>query len=230
MNCQSHCMIFRQSEAASKPATDRIADNRFMDVSSFTSQFPTLYHLTFAANLPGIQQHGLASPQALADLHSFSPEEREATLLSRRRCIQDLHGVSFRDQHTAPEAKMKSCLVKITIPEWLALLNRKTFFFLSREKALRLAEDYANYDNVLLEVETASLLRTHADHTTLCRIHSGSFLQNPRPRGRDSFIPLAEYHYNKRHDTPAELALDRTVPNILAYAAVHYLPSTTSAA
>jgi len=139
-----------------------ILDNQTMDVSTFTKQFPTLYHLTFASNLEGIRKHGLLSANALADLHAFSPEEREATLLTRRRCNQDLHGVTLRDQQAAPEAKMKSCLVKITIPEWLSLLNSKIFFFLSKEKALRFAETYAGYDNILLEVDTAALLAAHA--------------------------------------------------------------------
>jgi hypothetical protein len=186
-----------------------------MDVSTFTRHFPRLYHLTFATNLPGLLQHGLISAAALADLHAFTPEERETTLIARRRCIQNLHGLTLRDQLSAPESKMKSCLVKITIPEWLALLNQKTFFFLSRDKADRFAESYADYQNVLLETDTAALLATHAEQVTLCRIHSGSFLYNPRPRGRDSFIPLATYTFKSRRDTPAELTVDTPIPNFL---------------
>lgn len=159
----------------------------------------------------------------MADLHAFTPEERDATLNTRRRCIQDLHGLSIRDQHTAPEAKMKSCLVRITIPEWLALLNSKVFFFLSHEKALRLAERYADYENVLLSVDSAALFETHAAAATLCKINSGAFLQNPRPRGRDSFIPLAQYDYKKSRDTPAELTIDTSIPGILQIATVTHL-------
>ncbi|WP_263383117.1 DUF7002 family protein [Granulicella arctica] len=191
-----------------------------MDVATFTQQFPALYHLTFAQNIPGIERHGLQSPAALADLHDFTPEEREATLTTRRRCIQDLHNLSLRDQHTAPEARMKSCLVRITIPDWLALLNSKIFFFLSQEKALRLAEGYADYKSVLLEVDTAALLASHAPHATLCKLSSGDFLHNPRPRGRDSFIPVADYAYKKSRDTPAELTIDVPIPHILQIATI----------
>jgi hypothetical protein len=179
-----------------------------MDVSSFASHFPTLYHLTFAANLPGIREHGLRSSTELAEIYSFSPEEREATLNSRRRCNQELHGLILRDQHAAQEARMKSCLVGVTIPEWLNLLNSRIFFFLSRDKAMRFAEGYANDQSVLLEVNTAGLLKTHAAQTTLCRINPGSFLYNPRPRGRNSFIPLAEYAYKNKRETPAEVVID----------------------
>jgi len=191
-----------------------------MDAAHFIQLFPRLYHLTFACNIEGIRQHGLLSANALADLHAFTPEEREATLQTRRRCNQDLHGLTLRDQQAAPEAKMKSCLVRITIPEWLALLNGRIFFFLSEEKALRFAETYAGYDNLLFEVDTAALLATHAAHTTLCRINPGSFLYNPRPRGRDSFIPLLDYSYRKSRDTPAELILNTPVPNILQISSI----------
>ncbi len=113
---------------------------------------------------------------------------------------------------------MRSCLVKITISEWLALLNGKVFFFLSREKATQLARVYGDYENVLLGVDTAALLATHADQASFCRINSGSFLYTPRPRGRDSFIPLGEYVYRNKRDTPAELTLDTPVANILQIA------------
>ena len=192
-----------------------------MTPTQFSKLYPKLYHLTFASNLEGIRANGLQSAAALADLHAFDPSEREATLDKRRLCIQTLHGVTLRDQHTAPDAKMKSCLVKITIPEWFALLNSKTFFFLSRDKALRLAETYSAYENLLLEVDTAKLLATHARHTTLCRINPGGFLYNPRPRGRASFIPLADFAYKNKRDTPAELTIDTPIPNILDFSVLH---------
>ena len=195
-----------------------------MDASAFSKQFPRLYHLTFASNLPGIRANGLCSARSLGDLHSFEPAEREAALVLRRRCIQEFHGVWLRDQHAANERKMRTSLVNVTIPEWLSILNSKIFFFLDREKALRFAGAYADYDNLLLEVDTERLLRQYADDATLCRINAGSFLYNARPRGRDSFIPLREFTYRKTRDTPAELALDRPVPDILDLAEIVYLP------
>jgi hypothetical protein len=184
-----------------------------MDASSFARHFPRLYHLTFASNLPGIRANGLLSTEALAD--RFTPEDKAAALDRRRRCIQQIEGVTLRDQHAADESKMKSCLVGVTIPEWLTLLNGKIFFFVSQQKVDVFAKSYANYSNVLLEIDTAELLATHAEHASLCRINSGSFLYNPRPRGRASFIPLAAYTYKNKRDTPAELAMDGPIPEIL---------------
>ncbi len=184
-----------------------------MDSSTFARHFPRLYHLTFASNLPGIRANGLLSTEALAD--RFTPEDKAAALNGRRRCIQEIEGVTLRDQHAAVEAKMKSCLVGVTIPEWLTLLNGKIFFYVSREKVDLLAKAYDSYSNVLLEIDTAELLATHAEHASLCRINSGSFLYNPRPRGRASFIPLAAYTYKNKRDTPAELTMDRPIPEIL---------------
>ena len=163
-----------------------------MDIKHFVTLFPKLYHLTFASNLDSIRTHGLQSASALADLHEFDAAEREATLDLRRLCIQSLHGVTLRDQHAAPEAKMKSCLVNVTPAEWLTLLNGKIFFFLSRERAMRLAEAYEAYKSLLLEVDSAALLAIHFKETSLCRINSGSFLFKAVPRGRASFIPLGK--------------------------------------
>lgn len=191
-----------------------------MDVSTFATRFPRLYHLTFASNLPGIREHGLLSPQALAHRYSFSPEESTAVLQQRRRCIQQLHGITLRDQHTAQESKMKSCLVGVTVPEWITLLNSKIFFFVSKQKADVLAKSYSDYDNLLIEIDTAALLATHAEHVSLCRINSGSFLYNPRPRGRASFIPLQSYLYKNKRDTPAELSTDLPIPQILQISSI----------
>ena len=199
-----------------------------MESSTFTTLFPKLYHLTFAANLPSIREHGLHSASSLAGLLAFDPEEREASIVQRRRCIQTFHGASLRDQHAANEKRMRSCLVGVTIPEWLALLNAKIFLFVEREKALRLAQTYASYANILFEIETAALLATHTRHVTLSRINTGSFIHNPRPRGRASFIPLDEFVYRKMRDTPAELTLDAPIPNILDIATVVGLTSSAT--
>ena len=134
---------------------------------------------------------------------------------SRRRCIQNIRGVSIRDQSPASESKMKSCLVGVTASDWLTLLNGKIFFFLEEAKAMRLAETYSSYANTLLEVETAALLARYREQTTLCRINSGAFLYNPRPRGRDSFIPLATYIFRNKRDTPAELTVDCAIPDLV---------------
>ncbi len=191
-----------------------------MDVPAFTKLFPTLYHLTFASNLDGIRQHGLLSAAALAQLHGFDEHDLRATVVERRRAIQQLHGVTLRDQIPMNEKKMKTCLVGVSIPEWIELINSKVFFFLSKEKALEFAGKYADYENILLETDTAALLATHAADATLCRIHPGAFLSNARPRGRNSFIPIGEYLYKKSRDTPAELALDIPVPNVLDFSTI----------
>jgi hypothetical protein len=190
-----------------------------MDTNAFARQFPKLYHLTFAANLPSIREHGLLSARDLADRYSFSEEDRAATLGSRRLCNQDLHGITLRDQQAASESKMKTCLVRISIPEWLALLNSKIFFFVTEDKAMRMAEAYSDYANLLLAVDTKTLLTRHGEEATLCRIVSGSFL-HPRPRGRDSFIPLATYSYKNKRDTPAELTISTPIPDILSFSTV----------
>ncbi len=189
----------------------------------FAKRFPQLYHLTFAANLPSIEQHGLLSAVALADQYDFTPEERQACIDQRRLCNQDLHGITLRDQHAAPESKMKTCLVGVSIPDWLALLNSKVFFFVELKKAQRLAETYAAYQNILLEVDSKTLLERHASESFVCRFNSGAFLFKPTPRGRNSFIPMAEFELRKK-SVPGELTINEAVPNIMSFSTVISLP------
>ena len=196
----------------------------------FTRRFPKVYHLTFASNLPSIQQHGLHSSASLADLYRFSPEERQACLGRRRLCIQDLHGISIRDQHTAPESKMKTCLVGITIPDWLALLNSKVFFSITYDRIERLLQSYRDYEHLLLEVDSDTLLARYAAHITLSRINMGAFIFVPRPRGRASFIPLNAYTYENKKNTPAELTVDVPIPDILQFATRTFIPARTVSA
>jgi hypothetical protein len=161
----------------------------------------------------------------LADIYQLTKEEREACVEKRRLCNQDIHGISLRDQGPAHESKMKTCLVNISIPEWLALLNSKIFFFVEEHKASRFAETYGSYRNILLETDTSELLRTHAAGVTLCRINAGAFLYNPRPRGLHSFIPLQEYKYKNKRDTPAELTISDAIPTILNLSRIISLPA-----
>ncbi len=111
---------------------------------------------------------------------------------------------------------MKTCLVGVTIPDWLALLNSKVFFFLELKKAQRMAETYAAYQNILLEVDTKTLLERHAAEAFLCRFNSGSFQFKPTPRGRASFIPLAEFELRKK-SAPTELTINETIPAIMEF-------------
>ena len=194
-----------------------------IDATAFAKRFPKLYHLTFAANLPSIQQHGLLSAADLADHYAFTPEEREACLEKRRLCNQDLHGITLRDQHAAPESKMKTCLVNVSIPDWLALLNSKIFFFTELKKAQRMAETYADYQNILLEVDTQSLLDRHAAESFVCRFNSGAVLFKPTPRGRASFIPMAEFELRKK-SAPAELTINEPIPAIMDFATIVSIP------
>ena len=196
-----------------------------MQPDEFSRLFPRLYHLTFASNLESLRTHGLHSSASLADLYQFSPEERDACLTQRRRCLQDLHGVTLRDQLTAPESKMKTCLVGVSIPDWLALLNSKIFFSVTRDRVDRLLAHYAAYPNLLLTVDTAALLCRYSAHTSLCRFNSGSFLFVPTPRGRDSFIPFSSFHYVKKRNTPAELTVDTPIPDIFDFATCEFIPS-----
>jgi hypothetical protein len=115
----------------------------------------------------------------------------------------------------------------MSVGEWLALLNRKVFFWVTEERVNELlaAQAYRDRAHVVLVVDTASLCAPYGDKITLAPINTGSTLYDPPRRGSDTMLPISEYpfeHWRRVRRTPkkavAELAVDYAVADILAHA------------
>ena len=189
--------------------------------------FPRLYHMAEADSWESIRRHGLLSTTALLDLFGISGGERERIESYRRATsieIRDAeHGRAvIRDNIPMTDRALEKCLRGPTPREWYETLNRRVFFWLSRERLFRLlgAKAYRGKRQTVLTVDTAELLKRHADRVTLSPINSGSTIMNPVPRGPETFSSIVEYPYQiwrkKRSakDTVVELAVDYSVPDI----------------
>lgn len=192
------------------------------------ARFPRLYHMAQAGSWPGIQRNGLLSTNALLDLFEVQGEAREA-LVARHRAESvpirhPLRGEAvIRDQKPMSDGGLLRALGDgLTPAEWYRLLNEKVFFWLARERLDKLlgAAAYRDKRQTVLTIDTAALLARHADQVLLSPINSGCTKPYPTPRGRDTFLPLADYPFEEssrkrgRQNAVVELTVRYAVPDI----------------
>lgn len=208
-----------------------------MEKQDLIRQFPRLFHMADPRSWDGIVEHGLLSTTALLDLYEVDPSERESIETRRRPEIvvleHDDHGTAYiRDNKPLSEKKLAAVLEGNTsVAEFLKLLNRKVFFWLTpgRLDDLLAARAYRDREHLILTLETERLLDVYGDSVTLSPINSGSTVYKPSPRGMDTFKPIADYDYESRRKSRsakqaiAELAVDYGVPDVLDFTLRTYI-------
>jgi len=171
--------------------------------------YPRLFHMAEDGSLASIQAQGLLSTNALLNLYGIAGDERAAIESERRPesvTIKraGLPDAVIRDQKPITDSALRKCLLDgITPREWYGTLNRNTFFWLHKERLWRLlgARTYRNAPQTILTIDTASLVATHRDRILLSPINSGSTIMNPQPRGKNTFLPVADYPFYERRRT-----------------------------
>lgn len=159
---------------------------------------PTLYHMAEPGSWPSIERHGLLSTSALLDLHGIHGPARDAIEARRRPQGVVVGAACIRDQKPMDDSGLRSCLQDGLQPEdWYRLLNGRVFFWLTRARLLRLlhARPYRGLPHEVIAFDTASLVAAHRDAITLSPINSGATRPFPAPRGRATFLPIADYPY-----------------------------------
>ena len=157
--------------------------------AEFVERYPRLFHMTSAHAWPTIQRHGLRSVTAILDLLYYDPDKRAAD----REPAPTGHGGArgpcdrrVRDPRQPLHlGKLARCLTDMSVGEWLALLNRKVFFWPTEERVQELlaAGEYRARDHLVLVIRTKSLVAIHGPEITLAPINTGAVLYNPPPRG-----------------------------------------------
>jgi hypothetical protein len=115
------------------------------------------------------------------------------------------------------EKSLEKCLHGMTPREWYERLNRNVFFWVDRNRLLKLlgAKAYRDRPHLVLEVETTGLLERHAERVSLSPINSGAtFALGPAPRGPDTFRRITEHSNGK---PIVELIVDYAVPDIAEF-------------
>jgi hypothetical protein len=198
--------------------------------------FPRIWHMAEGGSWDSIRRHGLLSTSALLDLYGMDGDRRLA-LEARRRPDsvpiwgEGLPNAVIRDQKPMTDSALAKCLTGgMTPEEWFRILNKRVFFWPSRDRlhGLLNARAYRGRPQTVLTVDTASLVAAHRGRIELSPINSGATIYNPQPRGRSTFRSIADYPFEKRRMTRtstksvAELAVRDGVPDIIDHlVAVH---------
>jgi hypothetical protein len=190
--------------------------------------FPRLYHVTDGGAWPSIRTQGLLSTSALLDLYGVQGPARSAFESERRPTgmilkSDGLPDVLLRDQSPMTNKALFGCLDGMTPREWYRSLNAKVFFWTSMQRLLRLLTAKAGRDvaQLVLTVDTRSLVTAHLDRILLSGMNTGSTIRRPLPRGPRTFLPVAEFPYEERRrtrspsDALVELVVEGAVPDIM---------------
>jgi hypothetical protein len=190
--------------------------------------FPRLYHVTDGGAWPSVQTQGLLSTSALLDLYGVQGAARSAFESERRPTgmilkSDGLPDVLLRDQSPMSDKALFSCLDGMAPREWYRSLNAKVFFWTSMQRVQRLLTAKAGRDvaQLVLTIDTRSLVTAHPDRVLLSGMNTGSTIRRPLPRGPRTFLPVAEFLYEERRrtrspsDALVELVVEGAVPDIM---------------
>ena|SRR5208282_3252377 len=122
--------------------------------------YPRLFHMAEAGTWPSIRKQGLLSTTALLDLFGINAEERfKIESCQRPKCFLISHprlgDAVVRDQKPMSDKALRRCLQNMEPREWYETLNRKVFFWLTRERLLTLlsARAYRNREHCVLTLD-----------------------------------------------------------------------------
>jgi hypothetical protein len=196
--------------------------------TELVNEFPRLYHVTDGGAWASIRTHGLLSTSALLDLYGVRGPARSAFESERRPTGMPLRAdglpdVLLRDQSPMSEKALLGCLDGMTPREWYRRLNAKVFFWTSMRRLQRLLKARAGRDvaQLVLTLDTRSLVTTHRDLILLSGMNTGSTIRRPLPRGPKTFLPIDEFPFEERRrtrspsDALVELVVEGAVPDIL---------------
>jgi len=172
-----------------------------VSADELTELYPRLYHMAEAGSWDSIVRHGLLSASGLLDLFEVTGARRTAIESERRPdsvvITHPVHGqATIRDQKPMDDKGLARALRdELTARDWYELLNRHVFFWTSKSRLTRLLEarEYRSRRQLVLTVRTAALLERHAERVLLSPMNSGATKPFPHPRGRDTFLPMADY-------------------------------------
>jgi hypothetical protein len=198
------------------------------ELEELLADCPTLYHMAERDSWTSISAHGLLSTSALLDSYEVSGARRSEIEAQRRPSSVTLRKLGranavVRDQLPIDDNGLTRCLLNDLSPEeWYRLLNSKVFFWLTRERLVRLlnAGTYRAQEHDVLELDSRALVEAHAEQIWFCPINSGCTKPFPHPRGRSTFLRIADYPYShwktkrKRGERVVELAVDYAVPDV----------------
>ncbi len=132
------------------------------------------------------------------------------------------HDFVVRDQKPLNHKKLAHCLIDMSVPEWLATLDSRVFFWPTEKRVRTLlnARTYRGRKHLVIAVDTAAVLESYESTVELSPINSGSTSYDAKPRGHRTFLPLSEYPFEERrqirgrNEAVAEVTVRHSVPEV----------------
>ena len=191
------------------------------------SYYPRLYHMAEPDTWASIKRHGLLSTSALLTLFEIDGRCRAAIESAHRpnsvNIAHPKYGMAVvRDQLPMRESDLLKCLQGMTPRDWYRTLNQRVFFWLTKERLLRLlnARAYRDRKHCVLTIDTKMILERHSAKISLTPLNSGCTRPRAWPRGASTFRRLHEFPFEERRkrvgkaNAIAEVAVDQRVPDI----------------
>jgi len=188
-----------------------------------------LLHMAEPDTWNSIRQHGLLSTSRLLSLFDVKGQERFDIEAKRRPVSVSIAHPKYgraviRDQKPLIQSKLVKTLEGCTAEEWYRLLNRRVFFWLTKDRldTLLCANTYAGNNHTVLTLDTLSLVKAHEERITLSHMNTGNTRPFAHPRGPDTFKKLEEYPFAERakrgpNDRVVELVVEGGVTDIERY-------------
>jgi hypothetical protein len=201
------------------------------ELEELLTDCPTLYHMAEDGSWLSIQERGLLSTTALLDLYGVMGADR-VEIEERRRPASvpleraGLPPAAVRDQLPMDDVGLRRCLPPHLAPaDWYRLLNQKAFFWLTRDRLVRLlkAGPYRDRPHTVIEVSARAIVEAHRERIWFCPMNSGCTKPYPHPRDEQTFRRIPDYPYSywrkrrQRGERVVELAIDHSVPDIAEF-------------
>lgn len=205
-----------------------------MDQSLLIEKYPQLFHMATAGSWESIRENGLWTTDHIARTSGLPTDE--ISRIAEQHRPESIHiehptlgAVTIRDQKALRPIWARDLIVDMTLEQWVQLLNGRVFFWLHPKRLAGLlgARAYKKLEQDVVVIDTASLLRAHADRIELSPMNSGATPQkNSLTRGSATFQTIADYPWLERRrgrtDQTAlvELCVVGGVPDLSTHAVV----------
>ena len=190
------------------------------------ARYPVLFHMAERDSWPNIQKYGLLSTSALLDLFEVCRSERTAIESEWRpnsiRIEHAIHGIAvIRDQGPMKPGTLAPLLENgLTPSDWYQLLNRKSFFWTSKDRLLRLlnARLYRNRVHDVLTIDTRKLVERYSESITLAPFNTGvSSFGRKYCRGINTFQSIKDFPLGTQYSEVVEVVVGYGVPDIAEF-------------
>ncbi len=204
-----------------------------MTPAELARRHPRLFHLTDPDAMDGIRRRGLWPTSRLLDLFEVEADARRR-LEHRRRPRSEIlthpeHGrVTITDNLPLSEVRLAGVLDDgLTVADWMAVLNRRVFFWADERRLQRLQNARENRDRprTLLIFDTLSLATRYAEGIEIAAFNTGATVHQTPRRGLSTFTPLGRYSHadwsrlrgRVQPDLIAEVTVTREMPDVMDF-------------